>query len=177
MGSDSVSRRIPTSWFQASPLATTMMFLAPGSRTQERDLAPGERRVGWLILPDFQRPPVWTAAQRARFIESAWMGLPIGVFVWNDAPDTPYHQWLLDGQQRVTAVIDYMADAFPVFGYRFSELTVVDHRKWDMMIGFPCLKTSLTDRSALREVYDRLAYGGTPHDPSAALSSQGGDHG
>ena len=36
-----------------------------------------------------------------------------------------------------------------------------------MSVQFPCLRTHLTDEAKLRDVYDRLAYGGTPHDPKA----------
>lgn len=161
-------RLIPRSWFQAQGRDTTMCFLDSRNRQDRCELAPGERRLGWFILPAFQRPPVWTIEQRVRFVESCWLGLPIGVFVWNDAYGTRFDQWLLDGQQRVGAVIAYMADEFEVFGRRFSELTEIDHRQWDMSVSFPCRVTSLRDEAALRDVYDRLAYGGTPHEPNAA---------
>jgi hypothetical protein len=159
------TRLIPDSWFQASGRDTTMAFMDRGHRHLRGELRPGERRLGWFVLPDFQRPPVWTESQRVRFIESCWMRLPIGVFVYNEAPGTRFDQWLLDGQQRVGAVLSYMADEFPVFGHRFSELTVVDHRIWDMSVSFPCRVTNLRDEGLLREVYDRLSYGGTPHEP------------
>jgi hypothetical protein len=161
-----MTRKIPDSWFHANGLDTTMDFVS-GEHRMMRDitLAPGERRLGWFVLPAFQRPPVWTLEQQERFIESAWMGLPLGVFVWNDAPGTRFDQWLLDGQQRVGAVLAYMADEFPVYGYRFSELTETDLRKWEMSVSFPCRKTNLRDEAMLRDVYDRLAYGGTAHEP------------
>lgn len=174
--SDSVSRRVegarlPRPWFSASPMATTMAFVQDRSHSQKRmaELGEGERQLGWFVLPPFQRPPVWSEAQKVRFIESAWNGLPIGAFVLNRPDDltSPYYNWLLDGQQRVTAVLEYMADAFPVMGYSFSELGEVDLRRWDMSVSFPCMMTSLTDRDALFEIYDRLAYGGTPHEPKA----------
>jgi len=158
--------RIPRPWFAAQSMATTMDFLKSRSR-ELRETPEGCRRLGWFILPPFQRPLVWTEAQKVRFVESCWNGLPIGVFVWNEAYGTRYDQWLLDGQQRISAVLGYMADKFPVFGYRFSELTEVDLRRWDMGVQFPCLKTHITDEDKLRDVYDRLAYGGTPHDPKA----------
>lgn len=158
-------RLIPDTWFQASSMATTMSFVTSSSRKLARTLEPGERSIGWFTLPDFQRAPVWTEAQKIRFVESCWIGLPIGAFIWNDAPGTPFDQWLLDGQQRITAVMEYVADAFPVLGHRFSELTEVDYRIWDMAVAFPCLKTNLRNEAQLREVYDRLAYGGTPHEP------------
>ena len=90
---------------------------------------------------------VWTEAQKVRFIESCWNG-PHRVFVWNEAYGTRYDQWLLDGQQRISAVLGYMADKFPVFGYRFSELTEVDLRRWDMGVQFPCLKPTSPTRTS-----------------------------
>jgi hypothetical protein len=159
-------QRIPNSWFRATSMATTMVFVCSDSRLSGAPaLKDGQRRLGWFTLPDFQRPPVWTLAQKVRFIESCWLGLPIGAFIWNDAPGTRFDQWLLDGQQRVGAVLEYVADAFPVFGLLFSELGEVDYRLWDMSVAFPCLKTNLRDEAQLRDVYDRLAYGGTPHEP------------
>ncbi|MDB5707878.1 MAG: CcrColossus [Sphingomonas bacterium] len=165
-------RRIPETWFRASGQHTTMAFISGTHQARTTPLGPGERRLGWFVLPPFQRPPVWTLAQQVRFLESCWMGLPIGVFIYNrTANDGPYDSWLLDGQQRVTAVLAYMADAFPVFGYRFSELTQADLRKWSMAVAFPCMMTNLESEDQLREVYDRLAYGGTPHEPKSPLAN------
>lgn len=162
------NRKIPTSWFRATTLSTTMAFL--DNAEHKRRLAPlttEERPLGWFVLPPFQRPPVWTCEQQIRFLESVWMGLPIGVFVYNrtNNMNSPYDGWLLDGQQRVTSVYAYMNDEFPVFGHLFSELTEVDIRIWKMSVSFPAMETHIEDEDELREVYDRLAYGGTPHEP------------
>lgn len=166
------SRLIPEPWFRASTRQTTMAFLTGDHNIRLAPLGHGERRLGWFVLPPFQRPPVWTREQQMRFVESCWMRLPIGVFIFNRPDDqhSPFDTWLLDGQQRVTAVLSYMADEFAVFGHRFSELTDTDHRVWAMTTNFSCMETNLTDEAALREVYDRLAYGGTPHDPALRLA-------
>lgn len=161
-------RKIPDTWFRASGQHTTMAFLSSASQGREYPLGPGERRLGWFVLPPFQRPAVWTLQQKVRFVESCWLGLPIGAFIYNRTiKDGPFDSWLLDGQQRVTAILDYMDDAFPVLGYRFSELGKVDYRKWSMSVAFPSLVTNLNDEDQLRDVYDRLAYGGTPHGPKS----------
>jgi hypothetical protein len=169
VGTENTFRRIPSSWFSAHAMSTTMTFVSPRSSHQARimPLQDGERALSWFVLPPFQRPPVWTKEQKVRFIESAWMGLPLGVFVFNQSGyDSRFDNWLLDGQQRITAVLEYVADGFDVYGYKFSELTEVDHRKWDLSTAFPCLRTNLEDEEALRDVYMRLAYGGTAHAPS-----------
>jgi hypothetical protein len=156
-------------WFRAQNMASTIgAILMTAEDMGLKPEAPAERRLGRFVLPPFQRPAVWTEAQKVRFMESIWGGLPLGAYIYNQ-PQTyhsPYDQWLLDGQQRITAILDYVADAFPVGGYRWSELTLVDHRIFKMT-PMACLETQIEDEAQLREVYDRLAYGGTPHDPAA----------
>jgi hypothetical protein len=165
-------RRIQRSWFRASQHSTTMGALTAEHNRRPAPLREGERELGWCVLPPFQRPPVWTTEQKVRFIESAWLGLPIGVYIINRAEyDSPFDNWLLDGQQRVTAVLEYMADAFPVLGYHYGELTDVDHRGWEIGTVFGRLETNLEDEAQLRDVYDRLAYGGTPHAPKDRAAS------
>lgn len=160
-------------WFRAQSLASTLgsIIMVPTKENglfRPAPLGPGERQLGWFILPPFQRPPVWTQAQQIRFIESIWGGLPLGAYVYNRGVwMSPYDGWLLDGQQRITAILDYIADKFPVHGYVWSELSVVDHRMFKA-IPMSCMETHLEDPAQLAEIYDRLAYGGTPHEPKEA---------
>lgn len=166
VGIANVERRIPASWFSAQVMATTMGFLKSEAQARLHPLAEGERNLGVFVLPPFQRPPVWTREQQARFIESCWLGLPIGAFVFNRTRgDGPRDSWLLDGQQRVTAAYAYMADEYPVFGCLFSELPAAELRKWHMGVSFPALRTQLESDAECLEVYNRLAYGGTAHEP------------
>lgn len=164
-------RMIPSSWFRAQAMATTMSFLTSDAQARLHPLGEGERKLGIFVLPPFQRPPVWTRAQQIRFIESCWLGLPIGALVFNRTrADGPLDSWLLDGQQRVTSVYAYMDDAFPVFGHLFSELLPTDYRKWSMGVSFPALQTNLESEADCLDVYERLAYGGTPHTPQTDQS-------
>ena len=130
--------------------------------------ASGQRVLGAFILPPFQRPSVWTPEQKVRLIESIWRGLPIGSYVVNDTnswkPGTNNPQyWLIDGQQRWQAIIDYVADEFPVLGYSYSELSDPDRRYFDDWV-FPCYRTRINDVAILQDLYERLAYGGTNPD-------------
>jgi hypothetical protein len=52
-----------------------------------------------------------------------------------------------------------------VKGYRWSEITKQDQTQFGMT-PMSCLETQITDLAQLRDIYDRLAYGGTPHDPN-----------
>jgi hypothetical protein len=160
--------KIPRPWFRASTWNSPIGEIWAEHRKAMLKPEPGQRVLGSFILPDFQRPPVWTAAQKVRFIESVWNKLPIGAYIVNEAIGSRYDRWLLDGQQRVTAIIEYVNDGFPVFGYLYSELTKGDHTQFEFTGTFTRMSTELTDEAQLREIYDRLAYGGTPHEPKGA---------
>lgn len=136
------------------------------------------RLCAGYVVPPFQRPLVWEEARERAFVESAWLGFHLGVIVWNDAGDTPnpngkFHytdRWLVDGQQRLTALTRYAQDAFPIFvgtkhEHRFSDLNMVEVRKFhSFQIGAARLST--TDEERLRYLYNVMAFdGGVPHAP------------
>lgn len=160
--------KMPRPWFRAQSFAGPLYGIIRRNSGWERKapLTEGERQLSEFVLPPFQRPPVWTLEQKTALIESIWNGLPIGAYVVNRVLFSPYDQWLLDGQQRITSIVEYAADAFPVMGYKYSELTLLDRRQFEMT-PVSYLETQLTDLNQLRDVYDRLAYGGTPHEPKA----------
>lgn len=160
---------MPAPWFRAhsSPrqievgLAGMLGFHYRPSRPEA-----GERQLGKFVLPAFQRGLVWTDHQQVRFIESVWDGLPLGTYVVNsddDRPDRPFDGWLLDGQQRWHALSRYAAGELKVYGARFPDIRQMDQLRF-LMREFTALVTELTTLEACREVYERLAYGGTPHE-------------
>ena len=157
------------SWFRATQRAYRVEDLLPQRRDQDRDLSEGERPLGAFILPPFQRKSVWTLDQKALLIESFLDELPVPAYVVNVDLDPPYahHLWLLDGQQRITAVLGFIAGEFPVRGIRFPGVGEGD-RRWFLNRPFPCLETGLTDSDRLHEIYRRLAYGGSPHTSHAS---------
>lgn len=151
----------PPRWFFGQNFNPVIQL---GFTTQDH-LPEGQRRLGAWVLPPFQRQAVWSEAQSIRFIESIWLGLPLGTYVYNaeDRPPYTYEHWLLDGQQRWRAIIRYVAGEFLVFGKYYLELSEIRHRRF-MQTPFAAIETKLDDLDRLQEVYDRLAYGGTPHE-------------
>lgn len=122
-----------------------------------------------FIMPPFQRGLVWNAQQSVLFIESIYAGLPLGTYCYNQSEelDSPYDNWLLDGQQRWNAIFEYTRDAFPVHGQRWSELSTAEQRRFKNE-GFTGYQTRLEDPLKLEEIFNRLAYGGvanvSPHE-------------
>lgn len=125
-------------------------------------------------LPEFQRPPVWKEEQQASFIESIWLGLSPGSYVVNDfhhgewvkAEDReglhPYFWLLLDGQQRLRAIQAYLEGKFKVLGYHWSDLNELEHRRFGDT-QFARVSVYLTTDEQLRDFYNRMNFGGTPH--------------
>lgn len=124
---------MPHPWFSANNMAFCIAEFARPDIEPFRIAVEGERQLGPFVLPPFQRPPVWSVNQQIKLIESLWNGLPIGAYVFNQT--TLYGAtdgWLLDGQQRITAILAYVNDKFPVLGYRFSKVTVPERRGFMM---------------------------------------------
>lgn len=119
-------------------------------------------------LPPFQRPTVWLQDQKIRFIESAWLGLHLGTYVvnrndkWVRNRPHPMDLWLIDGQQRLRALHDYLTDVFPVFNFRWSELNRLEQRRFES-VPFSQLVVNEANEATLRVLYDRLNFGGTQH--------------
>ena len=158
---------IPKPFLDATTRNCTIEHGLAGQRSQMRPAKPGERVLGAFKLPPFQRGSVWTKQQQVRFIESIWLHLPIASYVvnvdWRTHLNYPCSDWLLDGQQRWTAIIDYTEHRFEVFGLFFGELDIAQQRKFKNH-PFPSIETRDLTIEQCREVYERLAYGGTNHE-------------
>lgn len=133
--------------------------------------APNERRLLNLVVPPWQRQEVWSLAQKRLFIEGIFLGLGMGYYVTNgtdwgdDGACLPMSGWLLDGQQRLTAIRDFMQDVFPVFDrLLFSQLDRTTALKRFLRQPFPRFELDYTnDEDKLKMLYERLNFGGTAH--------------
>lgn len=124
----------------------------------------GRPTVMGFVLPDWQRGLVWTNEQKVAFIESAWLGIPLGTYSYNQAPlGSVYDHLLIDGQQRMSAIQDYIEGEFSVFGLLFSELEPRDERRWSMTTIFASYVTNTENEQYLRDYYNLMNFGGTPH--------------
>ena len=124
----------------------------------------GYREVMGYFLPPWQRGLVWTQDQKVKLIESLWLGLNIGTYTFNRVGHgTKFDNLLIDGQQRMWALQCYLSDEFPVFGYRWSEITDADRRGFEFSRHFHCYITNSEDEEYLRSYYNMMNFGGTAH--------------
>lgn len=123
----------------------------------------GLRVVMGFAIPTWQRPIVWDEARQVRFLESAWLGIPLGTYTFNLAHGHPLHNLLIDGQQRMHSIERYVTDQLPIFGKLWSELSESEQRHFDMVAPFPCYRTKTTNEAYLRSYYDLMNFGGVAH--------------
>ncbi|WP_200913653.1 DUF262 domain-containing protein [Devosia sp. Leaf64] len=86
--------------------------------------------------PDYQRRHRWSAETSSRLIESLILNIPIPVIflsqdvdVDEETEDSTARYTVIDGQQRLTAIYDYLRDQFPLEGLEtLSELNGAFYR-------------------------------------------------
>lgn len=189
---DKIERKWPARLLRGNPRNWSLDWFHHGRRhAEDRESdgqsmhRPGQEWLMGLIVPPFQRPSVWVREQQIRFVESAVVGLPLGMIIYNDtATRFPtekvgdkfyFHRtdrWLIDGQQRLRALDAFFGDQFPVFGCFWSEVPMAEQRRF-LMTPLDGYETEIADEAQLRELYDRLNYGGTPHTPEQRAVREG----
>lgn len=153
---------------RSSSIDTVYSEMKKRATEDQRFYAPG-RQVCGFTLASFQRDLKWDVNQSVKFIESAWLGLHLGEWVVNaqewegvDGTAHPLSGILIDGQQRFHALELYWKDSFPVFGHKWSDLDIVEQRRF-LRRPFGSTEVAIFDEDVLKELSDRLNYGGTPH--------------
>ena len=125
-----------------------------------------KKDLGLVLNPDFQRGHVWTKEQEIAYIEfilrggktardlyfnqPGWMGDFSGDFV------------CVDGLQRITAILNFLADKIPVFGkYVASDIEGLNRNlcRYTMKIHINNLPT----KDDVLKWYVEMNEGGTPH--------------
>lgn len=137
---------------------------------------------GLDLSPPYQRASVWTEEQRQNLIRSTLEGIPVGVVFINDRGD--YVKRIVDGKQRLETYRDWFAGKLevPMEWFNRHERIVKETHiddpicTWDSLteIGRRYFKntatlatywTKLKTVAEEEELYLRINYGGTPHEP------------
>lgn len=128
------------------------------------DIRDWNRQSILILQPDYQRKEVWGDAAKMMLIDSILNGIPMPkIFVSSTIKDGKTVRTVIDGQQRITTILAFLADGFPLaapysgefVGKRFSELHQdVQEEVLSYDIDFNEAK-GLSDEE-LREVYSRI---------------------
>lgn len=132
------------------------------------------RFVGDWPLPEWQRGLVWSTEQKISFIESVFIGYDLGSVMINELhwpegqkASTPMSEIIIDGQQRISALVGFVSNEFPVKDLYWRDLTRLEQRIFrEREIGLKSV--ACYDEEKLKVVYNHLNFSGVRHDYSEA---------
>lgn len=116
------------------------------------------------LEPDFQRIHVWTTQQKIEYMEFILRGGKSGNVLLFNCPGWmndfrgPFE--LIDGKQRISAVLGFFNNEFPVFGSFFREFEDKIRR---VNFHFKVVVNNLETRKEVLQWYLDINSGGTPH--------------
>lgn len=132
------------------------------------DLLSKYYKFGVDMNPDYQRELVWSDEDKVALVDSIFKGVEIGKFAFISlpfTPDGPSYE-ILDGKQRMNAIIDFYEDKFQYKGFYFSQLTDADRHYF---LDYNITSGRTDERITQQQKYDyfiRLNTSGKPQDPN-----------
>lgn len=118
---------------------------------------------GLFYIPDYQREFIWPDAQRARFVESVILGLPIPMMFLAEMDDGRIE--IVDGAQRIQTLEQFKADDLVLSGlerlpsinsFRFSDLPLAQQRKFGTKALRLVVLEDSTSPQLRQEIFDRV---------------------
>lgn len=116
------------------------------------------------IDPPFQRGHVWTTEQQSAYVEYKLKGgIGSNLILWNCPgwmADFRGPMQLVDGKQRIQAVLNFLENKIPVFGQYYLK-HFEGRLPWSLDFVFGV--NNLPSQAAVLKWYLELNAGGTPH--------------
>lgn len=135
-----------------------------------------------LLSPPYQRGDVWGLTRQRNLIRSILLGVPIPSIIVNDRFSASYNskgsEWdeaeklavaVIDGKQRITAILAFLGDKLTVPGewfgldgeVKFSELPMPRQRGFRQR-PIQCCEGQLLSLEAEKEIFELVNFGGVP---------------
>lgn len=121
-------------WFKLRPISTAKESLIQNddfkiyfTNSSISDLLGKKYEFGTDMNPDYQRDYVWSDEDKVALIDSIFSNIDIGkfVFVHNDYT-SKYLYEILDGKQRMNAILEFYENRFAYKGKYFNDLCYLD---------------------------------------------------
>lgn len=131
-----------------------------------------------IFVPDYQRDDVWSPVQKARFIESVMIGLPIPYLFVADVSSEDEEKAgrleIIDGTQRIRTLADFVSGRLELVelkklplldGMKLSDLLPSRQRRFKRTTIRLIELTEHADEETRRDMFDRINSGGEPLNP------------
>lgn len=131
------------------------------------------KEKGMDLSPPYQRGDVWGKTRQRNLIRSILLGIPIPSIVINDRASAGWSDTIscavIDGKQRITAILAFLQDRLRVPGewfnmpgdVLFSDLSEATRRRFRCN-PIPFTEGQLPSLEAEREVFELVNFGGVP---------------
>lgn len=133
------------------------------------DIRNMHRSGGLILRPEYQRQAVWPDAAKVSLMETILLGYPIPelYLAYETDPDGNQTVSVVDGQQRLTALLEYLENKYPLTGLEEGEIArryegalfrdlPEDERKSFFQYRFPIRRLSNLDDEFVRAVFARV---------------------
>jgi hypothetical protein len=137
--------------------------------------------AGKLLRLDaaYQRGSVWTIEQKRNLIRSVLEGIPLGAIYLNYREGHPHQAWVVDGKQRIEALVGFERGEFgipaewlteqqlgraaePGETVTFDQTSRGFQTTWGMTRTVAVYQSQLPDEAAERNLFERVNFGGSP---------------
>lgn len=120
---------------------------------------------GVIDNPDYQRGYVWTLEDKQRLIASVMAERNIGNFLFVQY-DYAVHEGklvILDGKQRLNALVEFYTGRYAFEGKFYHQLSRIDRTRFeDLRVAYAYLDGQRMSRAALLEMFLEMNVGGVP---------------
>jgi Protein of unknown function DUF262 len=120
-------------------------------------------RRGLIDSPEYQRDYVWTLEDKQRLVKSIFDRADIGKFVLMQHPFPENRLEVIDGKQRLRAIMDFIEGRFAYEGKTWFQLSHNDKRSFfDIMVQVCQLEADRVKKSDVLWLFLSINRGGVP---------------
>ena len=107
--------------------------------------------------PSYQRDFVWNMNEKTKLLDSIFHYIDIGQFALLRLNNPTSHLYeIIDGKQRLNAILDFYENKFPYNGKYFNELSLSDQNAFlNFNIAFCIIDENTVDRNKILEYINR----------------------
>jgi hypothetical protein len=118
---------------------------------------------GFIDSPDYQRDYVWTLVDKQRLVRSIMNRMDIGKFVFLSRPFPENRLEVIDGKQRLNAILEFTQGRFPYEDKTWFQFSRQDKNVFeDLMIQIATLDSTTVSKADILWLFLSINTGGVP---------------